>query len=288
MTLSDVGLGESLSRRVRTTDLHRLLSESPLDEWYWRVAPAAYRYRRYLSPEYVDPPTDPFGLYLVDPDRITRFTGREFPVWTDRWERFGAVVGGSWDRRERPPISPGYSGPDPSLYLAERFTETPLHEGLEEHFVDGVPWQELDFIEEITDRAREGDGFVWQDCKSVAEIRRYCRALDDLYREMRDRGCLSVRELNARKGRPMTLPDVMRNEILIDVSRSGELLFVTGRHRLSLAKILDLDRIPVAVVVRHPEWLSDRERGVPAGPDRGAERPSSPERGWGGPLAVPW
>lgn len=54
----------------------------------------------------------------------------------------------------------------------------------------------------------------------------------------------------------MSFREVMENEILVDVTRTGEPVFVTGRHRLSIAKILNLDRIPVAVVVRHPNWIA--------------------------------
>jgi ParB-like chromosome segregation protein Spo0J len=45
----------------------------------------------------------------------------------------------------------------------------------------------------------------------------------------------------------------MSNEILVDVGRDGTPLFVSGRHRLSLAKLLGLDTVPVAV--RHPDCL---------------------------------
>lgn len=244
------------SRAFLKTYLCRLLVTPPFSEWYWRIAPRVHRRRRYLSSEYVDPPIDPFGLFLVDPDQISRFTGREFPVWTTRWKDFGAVMGTDWDRRERPPVRSGYRGPDPSLYLAERVTETRLHRGLSEHFVNDVPWDDLAFIDELMERVQSTDTSVWQDCKTVAEIRQYCNELDRLYQDIRDRGCLSMRELNACEDRRMSFREVMENEILVDVTRTGEPVFVTGRHRLSIAKILNLDRIPVAVVVRHPNWIA--------------------------------
>jgi hypothetical protein len=57
----------------------------------------------------------------------------------------------------------------------------------------------------------------------------------------------------------------MEDEILVDIGREGELLFVTGRHRLSLAKLLDLDRIPIAIVVRHAQWMDRRKRLLKSG-----------------------
>jgi hypothetical protein len=56
----------------------------------------------------------------------------------------------------------------------------------------------------------------------------------------------------------MSFQNVMENEILVDITRTGEPRFVTGRHRLSIAKMLGLNRIPVAVVARHPDWINGR------------------------------
>lgn len=273
-------------RSVGGRAFRKAVLDTRLEAVYWRVAPLVHRYRRYRSSDHVDRPIDPFELVLVHPDRITRFTGREFPVWTDRWTHFGAVVNGDWDEREVPPISPSYSGPDPSLYLADRFSETPLHRTLREHFVDGVPWEELPFVKEMTRAARETESSVWHQCSTAPEVRQRCRDLDHLYRSMRDRGCLSMRELNARDGRSLTFREVMEHEIIVDVARDGELLFVTGRHRLSLAKILGLERIPVAIAVRHPEWVEQVERSHAAGVPRREKSPS--DSTLGEPLDVPW
>lgn len=237
--------------------------DTPLGDCYWRVAPAVHRRRRHRSPAHVDPPVDPFERARVDPARITRFTGREFPVWSDRWNDFGRLPDGDWDLRDRPPVDPSYSGPDPSLYLADEFDETPLHRALEARFVDCAAWDDLEFIREVKRRAAASDGYVWHRCTSPAEIRHRCQRLDDLYRSMRVDGCLSMRAVNERDDRRRTFREVMENEVLIDVGRDGEPRFVSGRHRLSLAKILDLDRVPVAVVARHPRFVADPPRSGP-------------------------
>lgn len=286
MTRADTILELPRFRSIGGPAFRKVVLDTHLAEVYWRVAPLIHRHRRYLSPEYVNRPINPFKLVLVHPDRITRFTGREFPVWTDRWADFGAVVDGNWDKREVPPVSPSYSGPDPSVYLADSFSETPLHQALEKHFVDEIPWEELPLVEEMMRTVRETDSSVWHQCSTVPEIRQHCRNLDHLYQSMRDQGCLSMRELNTREERLLTFREVMEHEIIVDVSRSGELLFVTGRHRLSLAKILGLDRIPIAIAVRHPEWIEQVERRHSTGTPRRNRSPS--DSTLGEPLNVPW
>lgn len=272
-------------RSYGSQTFRQVVLDTPLAALYWRVAPALHRYRRHQSPAYVDPPIDPFERLLVDPSRITRFTGREFPVWDERWLDFGVALDGDWDKRERPPIDSSYRGPDPSLYLAESFTETPLHEALEAHFVDGVPWEELAFVERVKRRAEKSDEPVWHQCSSVPEIRQHCRDLDQLYRSIREQGCLSMREINARENRRLTFREVMENEILVDVARDGEMLFVTGRHRLSMARILGLERIPVAIVTRHAQWVDRHAQSGNTDLPRD-ETPSEPERSLGEPLDV--
>ncbi|MDS0281798.1 hypothetical protein [Haloarcula onubensis] len=268
--------------------LRRAFAESRLADLYWRVAPSVHRRRRHRSSGHVDPPVDPFELFEVDPADITRFTGRQFPVWADSWYDIGAVRGGEWDQRLVPPVEPSYAGPSPDLYLAETFTETPLHRALRRHFEAGVPWADLEFIQRVERAARTSDVEVWQDESTVAEIRRYCRDLDRLYESIRDRGFLSMRELNAREGRRMTFREVMEDEILVDVSRTGELLFVTGRHRLSMAKLLDLDSVPVGVVVRHREWHDETEPAVETPGERARDAPAESEAPLGEGLDVAW
>ena len=284
----DKFLNTPLPHAIGTENVRYLLLETGLSEWYWCVAPWAHTKRRHLSSEYVDPPLDPFKLFLVDPARITRFTGRGFYLWNSRWKDFGAVIDGDWDKREPTSLGRGATGSKSWLYLAETFTETPLHKGLVEHFVNDVPWEEIDFVTEVIDRVRSSETNVWQNCSTVTEVRQYCDDLDQLYWDMRDRGCLSMRELNAHEARSMTFQEVMENEVLVDVSRTGEPLFVTGRHRLSLAKILAFDRIPVAVVVRHPEWITRlREPGhATAGTENSGLSESGPPRGE--PYDVSW
>lgn len=50
------------------------------------------------------------------------------------------------------------------------------------------------------------------------------------------------------------------NEIAVDIDRDGEFLFLDGRHRLAMAHVLDIEEIPIAVIVRHEEWMKHRER----------------------------
>lgn len=223
------------------------------DRAYWTVVPHLYRLRRYCASEYVNPPIDPFEVTYVDPDRIVRFSEREYPPWQNAWGLFGTTLSGDWDVRDTGPIDSTYDGTDRDLYHANTFSESVLHQSLESHFSRDVPWEETTLINEILERVRDEQigAPQWNGCTAVSDVWDKCEKIDSLYESIEERGCLSMRELNRKRGYPNRFPETMKREILADVGRDGELLFVNGRHRLSIAKILDLNKIPVAKLVRH-------------------------------------
>lgn len=49
------------------------------------------------------------------------------------------------------------------------------------------------------------------------------------------------------------------DEVTVSIGRYGDLFFNDGAHRLTVAKLLDVQKIPVKVSVRHPEWMKFRK-----------------------------
>ena len=44
----------------------------------------------------------------------------------------------------------------------------------------------------------------------------------------------------------------------MNIGRDGDIILDDGRHRLIIAKILGISRVPVRVYVRHPNWMDIR------------------------------
>lgn len=218
---------------------------------YWLVAPRYFRRRFGDDLATYDAPPDPFGIEYVDPDRISRISVERHRA--NRRDLFGAVEDGDWDR-EGGPADP--DDPDLQLYAGERFDETVVHRSLVAHFEEGVPWTETAFFERAVSLAERGTN-RWHDCTSAERVRERCAEIDALYESMRERGCLTQRELHPEGDRRFL--SLAGDEILVDVARDGELLFVDGRHRLSIAKILGLRRVPVLFLVRHAQWMTRRD-----------------------------
>jgi hypothetical protein len=256
-------------RRVigQVSDGHPLLRRAALRAWsgYVRLYPelangvALRRLRREATVE-------PFAVVDVDPDRIEYILGanalprqtREGDTFPDsKFKYAGRVVGGDWDDTDR------------------RFTDSELYRSFRAHFEDGVDWAATPFFETVVDHIQRGT-VLWG-CTTAAEFRARCRELDRLYEAIRTHGFLSQRELTRQDvrdpvdDRSVPEPHLVRlvnHELTVCVGRDGELLFMDGRDRLAMAKLLDVETVPVWILVRHRQWQQLRtaveRQSVPA------------------------
>lgn len=231
-------------------------------EFHWVLSSRYYRRRCADDVRAYRHPPELFKLAWVDPSAIERHTRRQYPPWRERLRHFGSVLDGDWDRRERPPTDPTYGGPPSDLFIADRFEESVLYRSLEAHFDRHVSWEETQMFA-ATRRllAQGGYDHVWHGCRSLSDVHERFRYLDQLYDSIRRSGFKSQRELiedDPKKG----FRHWLRKEITVDVGRDGELLLVSGKHRTAIAKLLDIDRIPVLFLVRHSEWMAHREAAI--------------------------
>jgi len=63
------------------------------------------------------------------------------------------------------------------------------------------------------------------------------------------------------------------DESMVNIGRNGRFIFDDGRHRLMLAKIMDIDEIPVRVLVRHKDWQNIRMMAYKSSVDRYSDHP---------------
>lgn len=172
-----------------------------------------------------------YGVQLVDPDRIQYIT-----TWSDRldaghgyldvgafdkFRRTGAVFDGDWDE------------------LKVRFSELRIYRALRVHALRGTPLAETDFFTKAVEAIEAGDR-PWG-CASVEDLERRCRYVESLYERIANDGYRSQRALGKH---PV-------DEVNVNVGRGGDLLFNDGRHRLAIAKVLDVEAIPVRILVVH-------------------------------------
>jgi len=260
------GDGRELERMACVATTHVML-RGPLASpgsrgLYSALAPHYYR-RRYRTDFDGPAAPDPFKRERLNPTRIRRFTRRVYPPWRNRRQLFGTVRSGDWDRRPRAEV-PTDGGPPKQLDTADSIEETLLFHSLDSHFTDGTPWADTEFVREVLDCLAAGRQHVWQDCKTKADVYRRCRRMDGYYRSLARDGCESQANRVDVPDRRRGFLDVLENEIVVDVGRDGELLLVSGKHRLCLSRLLELPAVPVVFLVRHADWMATR-RAVAGG-----------------------
>lgn len=169
------------------------------------------------------------GIVLVDPHQITHTVNvQDSTLKRNNMRHFGSVSDGDWDLNGAPLRAYGH------VYgiLSAR-----LHNAVP---IDDIPGFNANLALIAQGEAPDG-------CRTEAQLRAKWRCIETLAAQVRQHGYKSQREL--RSGHPF-------NEIRVQVGRDGQLLFEEGLHRLVIAQVLGVDRIPVIITRCHAQWLA--------------------------------
>lgn len=189
-----------------------------------------WMYMRRYSPEDFDSTNhDSDEIIWVSPDQIKYFQPSLFDKFVPGFvqlETHNPVVSGQWDR------------------LRVSFEDRVFYRSLEEHFAQGIPWDDTIFyrqaIDDINSR-RE----AYRDVVNQNQLREVFDSIDELFASINKSGVKRATEL----GEPVS------SEITVNITRNGELIqSVNGKHRTAIGKLLDVEEMPVRVLVRHAKW----------------------------------
>ncbi|WP_380677849.1 hypothetical protein [Salinigranum sp. GCM10025319] len=157
---------------------------------------------------------------------------------------FGQIRGGEWDLpRHRRDLEDNW-----------------VVVGLRQRFEEGRDWKDTVYYEQARQQFIEGNSkWNYENIDQFIEVR--CAYVDDLYRLIRDvgyrpndEGRHDVPEQDVR-----STEYEQRFEPLVVIGRDGDVLLEDGRHRVAIAKILDIESIPANVLGRHREWQRVRD-----------------------------
>lgn len=235
-TLSDVIRNHGLRGLFRSCgivvgkQISRFLRVLLPPERYWDLAVAYHNWKTHDVDAY-EAPLNPFELRWVDPDRIQYHSNRPYPPWMNEglsgFELIGRVVGGDWDRQEN------------GKFAGVRFEERGDYRAMLDRFENGTPWKDVDAV--------------------PAEEKTRDPYYDELYEAIQEDGYRTQRELLLEGDSDRIFREALFHEVAIDIGRDGEPLFVNGSHRLTMAKLLGIEEIPVVVFYRHEQWMKRRD-----------------------------
>lgn len=209
------------------------LEKALLDDRY------LYHYTVWRNQRGVDAAADPRELRYVNPMEIQRITSFH-PHFC--WRKIGAVRAGDWDLN--------------LIELEDKFEE--IYRALEARYVNGRKWEDIPIVQDVLEGNRHWHHHTGE------EIWEWCDHLDRLFESIQTDGYLAEREVldmtfsEACESKTVSIIEWM-DDVRVDIGRDGELLRHDGKHRLWFAQLLNIERIPVCVVVRHEQWQELRD-----------------------------
>lgn len=142
------------------------------------------------------------------------------------------------------------------LYI-ENFEDKIVYQSLYEHFKKKKSWQETKIYKRVANYFAN-ENSLW-DCSSIYDYDKRCKKLDRLYIDIKQNGFKSRKELRKDALLKENKIREIKNEIIVYIGPEGELIHCNGQHRVSIAKLLNLQKIPVQVLHRHKDWLKLRK-----------------------------
>jgi len=248
-------------RRFIGRNINKILAERAF-RLYYPAAKKWYLFFWNFDTDNWEAPLDPFKIVWVSPNEITEFTGRRPNLPREkRVKMFGTVRDGDWDITDEVvyhPYRPETYGDNQWLYkllMEKKFEETIFFQSAKNHFQSGIPWEDTEFYKEVVNALDKGKDGLPSYATNQDNFKRNLDKIDGLYKSVRENGVVPQHSYKKR-----SFLRTSHASILVDISRNGDFLFVEGRRRLTVAKLLDIELIPVRIQVRHPKWMNYRDK----------------------------
>ncbi len=180
---------------------------------------------------------DSYKIYWINPEKIV-FTYDVSKVKINYFTDRGKIISGDWDLSK------------------EKFEDFLEYQCLKERFIERKKWEETSLYKEKINRINKGE--IISGCCNVEKLEKFLDYIDKLYESIKNNGYLLSSEnifLSKYNKNDQSLAKLDVDEVTVNIGRNGEILFFDGKHRLSIAKILKIKKIPVMIIVRHKEWV---------------------------------
>ena len=196
----------------------------------------------------------PYRLININPQKVEFLLA---PRFQNRRPSHGTYIeSGSWDKRytdEKLVWANNYEDKFQIPHLVT-FNNYVFYRSVDNHFNKGVKWDQTEIYHWFIENLEEKSVSRYNTEENIIERLKW---IDDLYNSIKKDGYKKQSEL--RNPEVLSKPPEY-NEVRVNIGRNGEIIFDDGRHRFVIAKILNLDTIPVRVFVRHEEWQKLRSK----------------------------
>jgi len=182
-----------------------------------------------------DAPPDPYTILSINPNNI--YTRNKS---AGLHSGLGQIRDGEWDLGSE----------------SRRIDEEWYVIGIKQRFKNDYEWESTQYykrIKKLLDKSEKKEIFG---VGNIAELNNRCEYLDKLFYNIKSEGYKRANKTESNYKNDYR--DEL--EILIHIDRNGEFQHYDGIHRLVIAQILDLNKVPAQVVCRHKQWQKYRDK----------------------------
>lgn len=191
---------------------------------------------------------NPEKIYWINPKTIiyhTNYRPDTHPQIEDRVfdmsRQRGAVMDGDWDL-------PTY-----------KFEDLAVFKAFKTRIKENKSWTETLFYQNLLKDINQG--YIRFSCANESELADRFQALDSLVDSIKNNGYNWNKDIISKKKTLNSKKNIRGgDEVTVNIGRNGEYLFQNGRHRLAIALLLEIEKIPVQVLVRHKDWIRLRNK----------------------------
>lgn len=166
-------------------------------------------------------------LIYIDPNKVIYYS-------SSKRSDFGLVKSGNWDQQE-----------NLSLYK-----ESIKYRACSLRWEEEYTWKETGIYSHIMELIENSKNKRVDNCTNLEEVKQRYERLDKLFNEIKTTRKFKTRkELNSSNYRE-------QGGVYISIGRENQIIFWgSGWHRLAIAKILKLEKIPAQVALIHPKAI---------------------------------
>lgn len=175
-------------------------------------------------------------IYWINPEKIQYIS----KIRVSKWFDYSRILEGDWDQ---------------STMI---FEDSPLYKAFVERFKEGKKWEDTEHYQNLLNKYN--NEIIRCGRNNKEKINERLKKSELLYYDIKRNGYKLKRELSSSK-RLLAKFDIqtLLDEISVDIGRDGQLLILHGKHRLSVAKLLNIPKIPIIIVKRHKKWMIFRK-----------------------------
>ncbi len=163
----------------------------------------------------------------VSPEKIQYFIQNRLFF---KWNKSNRIRSGDWDLTKKP------------------IDQLLIYPAIRQRFLEGKNWEVTDIYNLIPSSQPKGAKIWTFKNKEVRD--KYLSNTDLLFNEIKKLGYRLQNELYTIKERFTKLDwKPIFDEVVVGIDRNGNFLFINGKHRIAIAKVLDIPKIPIIFLI---------------------------------------